>query len=225
MAIIQRPDYPIYSLSLTAAVVYLIYKYIYDYDYEFLMDTLILEKFNEVIYFVKNCWNFNSDIFTLSTIFVSIIHTICIIWIVRYALISPIMVLGHTVYLFKELLKAYKRQDTSYRRKFFYFVSLLLYIIFLPLFLPLLLAVSIPVCVTGFYLEVVVFKLIDEIIELYKYNNGFWNVMDIFLIIIYTFLNIGYDNYFIYVVCRINLTFKYDTIYVVYRIFKNINVM
>ena len=62
MMFIQRPEYPFYSLSLTAAVVQLIiYKYIYGYhNEEVLMDSLILEKIKEVKHFVKTCWNFNS---------------------------------------------------------------------------------------------------------------------------------------------------------------------
>lgn len=58
MIIIQRPDYPLYSLSLTAAI----YKCISNYDYEFLTDNSILENI-KVIYFVKKYWNFNSSEF------------------------------------------------------------------------------------------------------------------------------------------------------------------
>ncbi|PKC71066.1 hypothetical protein RhiirA1_532250 [Rhizophagus irregularis] len=58
---IQRPGYPLYSLSLTAAIACLIYKYKCDYYVdEYLIDTLILEKIKEVLHFVKKCWNFNS---------------------------------------------------------------------------------------------------------------------------------------------------------------------
>ena len=60
MTIIQRPEYPLYSISLTAAIVH---KYLCNYHHieELLMDSLILERTNEITYFVKKCWNFNSS--------------------------------------------------------------------------------------------------------------------------------------------------------------------
>ncbi|CAG8560252.1 23073_t:CDS:2 [Rhizophagus irregularis] len=57
---IQRPGYPLYSLSLTAAIACLIYKYKCDYYVdEYLIDTLILEKIKEVLHFVKKFCRIN----------------------------------------------------------------------------------------------------------------------------------------------------------------------
>src|SRR6266542_5386350 len=50
ITIMQRPEYPLYSLSLTAAIIHLIYKYILsDYSIkEILIDSLVLEKIKDV---------------------------------------------------------------------------------------------------------------------------------------------------------------------------------
>src|SRR5436190_14942934 len=60
--ILLRPEYPIYSLSLTAELIHLIYQCNLedDLDDELLDDSLILDVFKQSAQFMKNCWNFNS---------------------------------------------------------------------------------------------------------------------------------------------------------------------
>jgi hypothetical protein len=237
MTFTQRPDYPLNSLSLTVANAHLIYKYI-KRDYyvdEFLIDTLILEKIKEVIHFVKKCWNFNSAKFlekigqtkthNCELIFIILIHIldlsiistiffiICIPYIIYIVIIILIITtlaswcntIGPPVLLFNRY-----RINSSYR-KFFYFILLLLYTILFP-FVFLLLFIILIIPYTFYYYFRMIRKFVYKIIELYLIDDGFCNVMNFFWVSIifpFIYMNINIDsNYFIYVVCRINL--RYD---------------
>ena len=63
--IFLRPEYPLYSLSLTAASICLIYQYFYNNSInpitinELLINSLLYEIFEQISQFIKNCWNFN----------------------------------------------------------------------------------------------------------------------------------------------------------------------
>src|SRR6266542_4492033 len=62
ITIIQRPEYPLYSLSFTAAIMHLIYKYILSGwpVEEILIDSLVFEKIKDVTHFTKQYWHFHS---------------------------------------------------------------------------------------------------------------------------------------------------------------------
>ncbi|GES99178.1 hypothetical protein RCL_jg9293.t1 [Rhizophagus clarus] len=227
MAITQRPGYPLYLLSLTIAVTYLIYKYTWDYDYEVVMDSLILEKIKEVRYFVKKCWNFNSakllekirqiksfnfepiflilintlDLFIISTIFLIII----IPYFAIFALLKSIIMLWD---LMNEQFK--HGRFNLFNNTFLHYI----FIILSPLILSLISIVFI-FFYTIYHHYRVILLLVYEIKcfykqNLYKKDDWFRNVMELFLIIIiYQFLNMNIgNNNFIYVVCRINIKLK-----------------
>ncbi|GBC10558.1 hypothetical protein RclHR1_09710009 [Rhizophagus clarus] len=220
ITIIQRPNYPPYSLSLTAAFAYyIIYKYICDYDYEFLMDSIILERVKEVRYFVKKCWNFNSakflekikqpKLFNFESILFTffyildlfIISTIFLIFIVPYYAMFALFNSLFLLYVLIDGLFRYGREEL-FNNTFLYYVFIMLS----PLILPLISTVVIPFYTIYHHFKAVL-VLIYEIYYLYNKNtDGFRNVMEFYLVtIIYTF-NVNSDNnYFIYVVCKIKV--------------------
>ena len=247
MVIKQRPEYPLYSLSLTAAMAHLIYKIICDYHAEgFLIDSLILEKIKEVIHFIKKYWNFNSikflekinqsksyicelifftlihilDLFIIITIFLFIFipYIICI---TIFALILAVFASYIGIKKFYESL-LYKYKNNSSYKKFFYFILLLLFILLIPYIISLRFIGALSNCLIYYYFRMIIMGLIYKTIVLYKQNNGFCNVMNFFWIIIIYPLLLGRNvdsNYFIYVCFKINIRYKQDMIHEVRNIF------
>jgi hypothetical protein len=233
MTIIQRPDYPLYTLSLTAAIAHLIYKYICDYhNYEFLIDFLILEKI-KVVYFIKKCWNFNSVKFLekieqiksygCELIFFKLIHILDItafffIMIIPYIIRIIILILYVIILvLFASFFNTIiplcffldKYKYNLHHIKLFYLFLISLNVMFIPIIFPLTFIMFLPFYIVYFCFKMTT-KLVYKSIELYKKNDGFYNVIDFFWVItIYSFLDTDLDrNYFIYVICRINVKYN-----------------
>jgi hypothetical protein len=233
MTIIQRPDYPLYTLSLTAAIAHLIYKYVIDYyNDEFLTDVLILEKI-KFIYFVKKWWNFNSVKFLekieqtksygneliffklvnildiIAFFFIMIIpYIIRIIILILYVIILVLFAsFFNTIIPLCFFLDKYKYN--LHHIKLFYLFLISLNVMFIPIIFPLTFIMFLPFYIVYFCFKMTT-KLVYKSIELYKKNDGFYNVIDFFWVItIYSFLDTDLDrNYFIYVICRINVKYN-----------------
>jgi hypothetical protein len=229
---IQRPGYPLYSLSLTAAIVYLIYQYKCDYYVDgYLIDTLILEKIKEILHFVKKCWNFNSAKFlkkieqtksyNCELIFFTLIHVIHVLDLSIISSIFFVINIPYIIYLaiivlyisiVASLINTIDILSLLYN--FLYcsiwpdLSALLFYIILFPTIFLLLFIILIPPYTFYCYFETIR-GFVCKIIELYKKDDGFCNVMNFFwVLIIFPFLYLIDNSYFIYVVCRINLRYE-----------------
>jgi hypothetical protein len=222
ITIIQRPEYPLYSISSTAAIACLFYKYKFGYSIkEFLLGTIFSEKIDEITHFVKECWNFNSLNFqekikqSKSHIFESIFYTIINIldlFIITTIFIIIIMInmpYAFIIALFKLLIIIYDEIFTNCKyAKFCYFIYFIYFILrFLWFFTRICL----------FIYPRTIYTLYRKIIELHKRKNGFYIVINLLWVIsICPFLNSdGFCNKFIYIICRINIL-RYNQRYVTY---------
>lgn len=222
--IIQRSEYPLYSLSLTAAIIRLIYKYTSDYSNEDnLTDSLVLERIREIMLFIKNYWYFNSvkiskriklhdsyickfmiiksiwilDLITIISIIILILPYI-ILLIITYSLMFRIKLYNFINGLLSSLLHKFTRRKLYYFMLLFLFILAILAYIFLCLFsisLVLLIITSI------------LYSIITKSIELYI-RNGFYDVIAlIWVIVIEPFLEI---EDIIYICCGVEIKYRED---------------
>lgn len=228
ITIIQRPGYPLYSLSPTAAIIHLIYKYIYNHSIEeFLLDFLLLEKIKEV---KQHCHfhplKFPEIIKQFKSIF--IILDFFIIFLILIIIIIPDLIISTTILvIFYSLMLSYDlslkllinnyKFSSSYIK--FWYLLLLIFVPFsyITLFIILLIVYNLyGIC---WYFKVIA-RIFSKAIEIYykNDNNGFYDVIDFFwAIIIEPFLSNGNEVY-IYVCFRINLNYSQDMLNVFYKL-------
>ena len=218
ITIIQRPEYPFYSLSLTAAIMHLIYKYILSGCpvEEILIDSLILEKIKDVTHFTKRYWHFHSIKFSekikhpklyvckLISLLISYILDFSIIFLILIMIIVPYIIMF--ILIWSICVSAHVTftiiHDTH--NKFYYFIL----IITIPFVFFCIFVIA---NLYGYYLgfkEILNIFYIYKIFKLYKNNNGFYDMMGLFWVfIIIPFLKFK-DS--IYVYFRINIRYNQE---------------
>jgi hypothetical protein len=206
MTVFLRPEYPIYSFSLTASLIYLIYQYYFDNEDSSLLlkDSIIIEIIITIIQFIKNCWNFNSikiskkiqkykinifeiifykliKFFDLVAIFLFLI-IIIIFWII-FSLIVLIIYCCFSLPIrsFHDQLEEFLMEH-----EITIFLKILIFLIFFPIFYLIGVIYSFFMIIISFIFLWIIETIIEvtsTVIEIYN-ENGFNHVIDYFRIII-----------------------------------------
>lgn len=194
--IIKRPEYPYYSISSTAAIIYLIYQSIsHNSDYQLLNDTPILKPFDNIL-FSKTYLNLDKlhiyefifsiivnilDIFLISLIFFMMITPLLFVVTLFLTMMKNLLI--GSIYNTHESYKEYKYSLTNnpiFIIKFCYVISLLS----LPFILLFwLLYYTVYVVSNSLFLLITMMIILFKILIIYK-KNDFYNVMVLFLVII-----------------------------------------
>lgn len=215
ITITQRPEYPIHSLSLIAAIVSLIYKYINGYPIEeILIDFLLSEKIKDIIDFTKQYWKYPEKFKQSTKSYLGELIFSLIIYISEFLdffIIFPIFIMIIIPYIIVSvlILATYVTIDTSFdigynHNNKFRYILLIISTPFIFLF-TLIITNS-----YGFYWEFkIIIGIFYKIFNFYKNsNNGFYDVINLFWVIIISPILIFEDFFYMYF--KINLSYKQE---------------
>lgn len=219
ITIFLRPEYPIYSFSSTASLIYLIYQYFNDDDTSLdLKDTLIFELFIQIIKFIKNFWNFNSikiskkiqnyKLIIFEIIFYKIINffdfiiiflfliMIIIFWLIFSSIVMIIYCcFSLPIQAFHDQLEEFLMNHEIFLSTIF--LNVLRFIIFFPIFYLIGVIYAFFIIIISYiFLWIIetIIEIFSTVIEIYD-ENGFYYVINYFKIIIFKLI-LYLDNAF-----------------------------